>query len=50
MEDKALSLSEAEKTGMESFVERKMEETKVCKLVEWDPVDARRCLGKVLFD
>jgi hypothetical protein len=34
---------------MEPFVERKMEEIKERRLVEWDPEDARR-LAEVLFD
>jgi hypothetical protein len=43
-------LSEAEKIAMEPFVERKMEETKERKFVEWDPEDAKRRLAEVLFD
>jgi hypothetical protein len=43
-------LSEAEKIAMEPFVERKIEETKERKLVEWDPEDAKRRLAKALFD
>ncbi|RDL35399.1 Uncharacterized protein BP5553_07330 [Venustampulla echinocandica] len=43
-------LSEAEKIAMEPFVERKMEETKMRKLVEWDPEDAKRRLAEVIFD
>jgi len=43
-------LSEAEKIGMEPFVERKMEETKERKLVEWDPEDAKQRLAEVLFN
>ena len=43
-------LSEAEKIAMEPFVERKIEETKERKLVEWDPEDAKRRLAEVLFD
>lgn len=43
-------LSEAEKVAMEPFVERKMEETKERKLVEWDLEDAKRRLAEVLLD
>jgi len=43
-------LSEAERNAMEAFVERKMEETKERKLVDWDPEDAKRRLAEVLFD
>ena len=35
---------------MEPFVERKMEETKERKLVEWDPEDAKKRLAEVLFE
>ncbi|KAL3424202.1 phosphotransferase [Phlyctema vagabunda] len=41
-------LSEKDQIGMESFVERKMEEIKERKLVEWEPEDARRRLAEVL--
>jgi len=34
---------------VETFVEWKMEETKECKFVEWEPEDAKRHLAKVLF-
>ena len=43
-------LSEDERNALEPFVERKMEETKERKLVEWDPEDAKKRLADVLFD
>ncbi|ROW13110.1 hypothetical protein VPNG_05938 [Cytospora leucostoma] len=41
-------LSEREKEQMELFVERKVEESKEVKLVEWDPEDARVLLQACL--
>jgi len=43
-------LSEAEKIAMEPFVERKLEETKERKLVDWDPEDAKKRFAEVLFN
>ncbi|KAK0115602.1 hypothetical protein ONS95_000125 [Cadophora gregata] len=43
-------LSEEEREGMERFVEWKMEDKKERILVDWEPEEARRKLGEVLFD
>jgi hypothetical protein len=43
-------LSEGARNAMEPFVERKVEEMKERKLVEWDPEAARSRLAEVLFD
>lgn len=43
-------LSEEERGAMESFVERKMEESKERILVDWDPKEAKERLSEVLFD
>ncbi|KAH7346435.1 phosphotransferase [Rhexocercosporidium sp. MPI-PUGE-AT-0058] len=43
-------LSEAEKIAMEPFVERKMNETKERKLVDWNAEAAERRLVEILFD
>ena len=43
-------LTDAERTAMEPFVERKMEETRERKLVEWSPDDAKERFAEVLFD
>ncbi|KAK0113348.1 hypothetical protein ONS95_013602 [Cadophora gregata] len=43
-------LSDVEKAAMDVFVDRKMEETKDRKLVDWDPEEAKGRLAEVLFD
>jgi hypothetical protein len=43
-------LSEGVRNAMEPFVERKVEEMKERKLVEWDPEAAKIRLAEVLFD
>ena len=43
-------LSEEARNAMELFVERKMEEMKERKLVEWDTDEAKARLTEVLFD
>lgn len=43
-------LSEGARNAMEPFVERKVEEMKERKLVEWDPEAAKSRLAEVLFD
>jgi hypothetical protein len=43
-------LSEGARNAMEPFVERKVEETKVRQLVEWEPEAAKSRLAEVLFD
>ncbi|GAW22562.1 hypothetical protein ANO14919_121020 [Xylariales sp. No.14919] len=41
-------LTQAERGGMEPFVERKMRESEERIIVDWDPVEARRRLSEVL--
>jgi hypothetical protein len=43
-------LNEGVRDAMEPFVERKVEEMKERKLVEWDPEAAKSYLAEVLFD
>ncbi|KAH8598501.1 hypothetical protein B0O99DRAFT_591776 [Bisporella sp. PMI_857] len=43
-------LSEGARNAMEPFVERKIEEMKERKLVEWDPEEAKGYLAELLFD
>lgn len=43
-------LSERERSAMEPFVERKVEESKERILVDWDDDQAERRLAEVLFD
>ncbi|KAK3295806.1 uncharacterized protein B0H64DRAFT_155323 [Chaetomium fimeti] len=43
-------LSEKVKRRMESFVDRKVEESKEKKLVDWDPEEARAYLAEILAD
>lgn len=43
-------LTEAEREAMEPFVECKMAEKEDRRIVDWDPVEAREYLDKLLFD
>lgn len=43
-------LSEAERMAMEPFVDRKIHETKECRLVDWDLKDVERRVAAILFD
>ncbi|KAH6849858.1 hypothetical protein B0I37DRAFT_427660 [Chaetomium sp. MPI-CAGE-AT-0009] len=43
-------LSEKAKRRMDWFVERKLEESKEEKIVDWDPEEARACLAEILAD
>ena len=43
-------MSEKERSVMESFVERKMEESKERILVDWNDEQAKERLAEVLFD
>jgi hypothetical protein len=43
-------LSEEERQAMESFVQRKMDESQERILVEWDPAEAKQRLSELLFD
>lgn len=43
-------LSEEERQAMEPFVERKMNESKARRIVDWDPTEAKRRFSEVLFD
>lgn len=43
-------LSAEESATMESFVERKVSETKERHIVDWDPADAKQRYLELLFD
>jgi hypothetical protein len=43
-------LSDEERVAMEPFVERKMDESKERKIVDWDEIEARKRLAELLFD
>ncbi|OAQ65777.1 protein kinase-like domain [Pochonia chlamydosporia 170] len=43
-------LTDEERAAMEPFVEKKMAEMKVRRIVHWDPVDAKKRLSELLFD
>ncbi|KAK2021946.1 hypothetical protein LX32DRAFT_574415 [Colletotrichum zoysiae] len=42
-------LSEEERAAMDSFVERKMAESKERRIVDWDPAEARQRFSELLF-